>query len=76
MRDVRIAWGGVAHKPWRAERAEEALRGAPYSEEAVREAADLELAEADTDEDTAFKVAMVRNTTALAFVRLVQEGSR
>ena len=29
VRDVRIAWGGVAHRPWRATRAEEALRGQP-----------------------------------------------
>ena len=28
VRDCRIAFGGVAHVPWRAERAEEALRGA------------------------------------------------
>ncbi len=27
VRDVRLALGGVAHKPWRAWRAEEALRG-------------------------------------------------
>src|SRR6185436_1210491 len=29
VRDVRIALGGVAHVPWRAQRAEGALRGAP-----------------------------------------------
>ena len=29
IKDVHIALGGVAHKPWRAERAEAALRGKP-----------------------------------------------
>ncbi len=28
VKDVRIALGGVAHKPWRAYKAEEVLRGA------------------------------------------------
>ena len=34
--DCRIALGGVAHVPWRALRAEEALRGRPATEEASR----------------------------------------
>jgi xanthine dehydrogenase YagS FAD-binding subunit len=46
IRDVRIAFGGVAHKPWRATRAEEVLRGAPATEESFRRAADAELAAA------------------------------
>ena len=29
IKDVRLALGGVAHKPWRAERAEAALQGRP-----------------------------------------------
>ena len=70
VRDVRIAWGGVAHKPWRATRAEEHLRGRPLSEAAVLEAADAELAEASTGPDNAFKVPMVRNVTALVLERL------
>jgi xanthine dehydrogenase YagS FAD-binding subunit len=71
VRDVRIAWGGVAHKPWRATRAEDALRGRPLTEAAVRAAADEELADAAPAADADYKVAMVRNTTALAFRRLV-----
>src|SRR4029078_13177684 len=38
VRDVRIAWGGIAHKPWRATRAEAALRGGPLPEDRVRDA--------------------------------------
>jgi xanthine dehydrogenase YagS FAD-binding subunit len=44
--DVRLALGGVAHKPWRATRAEEALRGAPATE-SFRAAAQAELADAE-----------------------------
>ncbi len=33
VRDCRLALGGVAHVPWRAARAEEALRGQPATEE-------------------------------------------
>jgi xanthine dehydrogenase YagS FAD-binding subunit len=73
VRDVRIAWGGVAHKPWRAERAEEALRGRPLTEEAVRAAAEAELQQARTSPGTEYKLPMIRNATALAVRRLVPE---
>jgi xanthine dehydrogenase YagS FAD-binding subunit len=75
VRDVRLAWGGVAHKPWRAERAEASLRGGPLTDERVRDAADAELGGAETDEGTAFKVAMVRGATQHVLRGLV-EGAR
>jgi xanthine dehydrogenase YagS FAD-binding subunit len=53
---VRIALGGVAHKPWRAWKAEAALRGGPASVEAFRAAAQAELAPAQPLRDNAFKV--------------------
>ncbi|MDN4162302.1 FAD binding domain-containing protein [Nocardioides abyssi] len=74
--DVRIAWGGVAHKPWRAEVAEAELRGRFVSEESVRAAAEAELAAAVTDEQTAYKVPMVRNLTALTLTSLVEGAAR
>jgi xanthine dehydrogenase YagS FAD-binding subunit len=43
IRDVRLALGGVAHKPWRATKAEDALRGAPANEASFRRAAEAEL---------------------------------
>lgn len=70
IRDVRIAWGGVAHKPWRARRAEAALIGGRFSEQAVREATDRELVDAHLTDATAYKAAMLRNTTTLALARL------
>jgi xanthine dehydrogenase YagS FAD-binding subunit len=59
--DCRIAFGGVAHTPWRAQRAEEALRGAAVSEEAFGGAADAELAAAEPLRDNGFKVQLARN---------------
>src|SRR5207237_205635 len=61
VRDVRIALGGVAHKPWRATEAEEALRGAPATEESFRAAAEAELADARPLAGNAFKVPLARN---------------
>jgi xanthine dehydrogenase YagS FAD-binding subunit len=61
VRDCRIALGGLAHVPWRAERAEAALRGATAGAEAFRAAADAELAAAEPLRDNAFKVPLARN---------------
>ncbi|PEQ11890.1 molybdopterin dehydrogenase [Novosphingobium sp. PC22D] len=62
VRDVRIALGGVAHKPWRATRAEAALRGAPAGETAFAGAAATELAGARPLADNAFKVRLAERT--------------
>lgn len=63
--DVRVAWGGVAHRPWRATVLEEALRGAPLDEETVRAACREELSGASTSPGTAFKTEMVTGATAM-----------
>jgi xanthine dehydrogenase YagS FAD-binding subunit len=74
--EVRLAWGGVAHRPWRARRAEAALAGAVLDEDAVRSAVDDELVAATVTEDTAYKVAMVRSTTTMTLLRLAEEAAR
>ncbi|MUN37106.1 FAD binding domain-containing protein [Actinomadura litoris] len=61
VRDVRLALGGVAHKPWRARRAEEALRGNPVTEEFFLRAAEAELEAAEPLRDNAYKVTLARN---------------
>ncbi len=76
VRDARIAFGGVAHKPWRATRAEEALRGAAATEDAFRQAADAELGAAQPLPDNAFKVPMTRNTLAAVLRELATEERR
>ncbi|MCW2607824.1 MAG: molybdopterin dehydrogenase, partial [Frankiales bacterium] len=60
VRDVRVALGGVAHKPWRASLAEQALLGQPATADAFRAAADVELAQATPTEQNAFKVPLAR----------------
>ena len=62
IRDIRLALGGVAHKPWRAWRAEEQLRGGPATVAAFRAAAEAELAAAAPLKDNAFKVELARRT--------------
>jgi xanthine dehydrogenase YagS FAD-binding subunit len=73
VRDVRIALGGVAHKPWRATTAEEALRGGPATEARFRAAAEAELADARPLPGNAFKVPLARNTIVSTLLDLVEE---
>ena len=72
VRDVRIALGGVAHKPWRAWRAEEVLRGAPATPESFRAAADVELAEATPLSQNGFKIDLARRTIAAVLEGLAE----
>jgi xanthine dehydrogenase YagS FAD-binding subunit len=75
VRDARLALGGVAHKPWRATIAEDALRGAPATAESFRAAADAELAEARPLPGNAFKVQLARNTIVRTLLDLVEPGA-
>lgn len=59
--EIRIALGGVAHVPWRAERAEDELLGEPAGEEAFAAAADAELESARPLRDNVYKVALAHN---------------
>lgn len=78
--DARVAFGGVAHAPWRAYRAEEALRGAPAAEDSYRAAADAELADArpvaGLDGGNAFKIPLLRRTLAATLRDLARETAR
>ena len=62
VRDVRIALGGVAPKPWRARKAEEALRGQTASADYFTRAANAELADAVGLRDNAFKIELAKRT--------------
>ena len=74
VRDVRLALGGVAHKPWRAWSAEAALRGAPATEEAFQRAAEAELAAAQPLPGNAFKVSLARNVIVRTLLDLLETG--
>jgi len=62
VRDVRLALGGVAAKPWRAWQAEAALRGGPATEENFRAAAEAELAGAAGLRHNTFKIELAKRT--------------
>jgi xanthine dehydrogenase YagS FAD-binding subunit len=62
VKDVRLALGGVAPRPWRAWKAEAALRGNPATVPAFREAAAAELADAVPLRDNGFKPELARRT--------------
>ena len=72
VRDVRIALGGVAHKPWRAEQAEQALRGGPATEASFRAAAEAELGAAQPLPGNAFKVPLARNAMVRTLLDLTE----
>jgi xanthine dehydrogenase YagS FAD-binding subunit len=76
--DVRIALGGVAHKPWRAVRAEGALRGQPATEDSFRAAAATELAAAQAqtglDGGNGFKIPLAARTIVATLRQLTQEA--
>jgi xanthine dehydrogenase YagS FAD-binding subunit len=72
VRDVRVALGGVSHKPWRATRAEQALRGMPATEQVFAGAAEVELAEARPLRDNAFKLPLARSLIVRALLDLTE----
>ena len=73
VRDLRLALGGVAHKPWRATKAEEALRGEPVNEANLRAAADIELEDAEPLRENAFKIPLARNVITRTLLDLSEE---
>ncbi len=68
--DARLALGGVAHGPWRALAAEEALQGQPATEENFTRAAEAELAEALPLRDNGYKVPLARNLIVRTLLEL------
>jgi len=70
VRDVRIAFGGLAHKPWRAQAAEAVLLGGAADERQFAKAADAELEQADPLRDNAYKVELARSTLVRTLLEL------
>jgi xanthine dehydrogenase YagS FAD-binding subunit len=68
--DVRLALGGVAHKPWRARVAEDALRGGPADEAAFRAAAGAELAAATPLRENGYKIPLAGNLIVATLLEL------
>jgi xanthine dehydrogenase YagS FAD-binding subunit len=75
VRDIRLALGGVAHKPWRAWKAEEMLRGQPATPEMFRAAAAAELADAVPLRDNGFKIELAKRTIAAVLGELAGDSA-
>ena len=76
IKRVRIALGGVAHKPWRATKAEAILNGASATQEAFQAAADAELEDARGYGYNDFKIGLARRTIVGALTELAPGGTR
>ena len=63
---VRIALGGVAHKPWRALKAEKELVGQSADEKTFRAAAEAELASAKAYKHNEFKIELAKRSIVRA----------
>ena len=70
VQHVGVAFGALAHRPWRARRAEEALLGAAPTAAAFERAVDLELAAAQPLSDNAYKVGLARDLALDVLTRL------
>ncbi|MGW0666147.1 FAD binding domain-containing protein [Streptomyces sp. NPDC002746] len=74
--EVRLAFGAVASRPWRARAAERALTGGPASAEAYAAAADAELAAAEALPENGYKVTLTRNLVVAVLSELAEEAAR
>ncbi|MFE0374597.1 FAD binding domain-containing protein [Streptomyces inhibens] len=76
VREVRLALGAVASRPWRAREAERVLTGGPASADAFAAAADAELAAAKTLPHNGYKVTLMRNLVVAMLTELTEEAAR
>ena len=75
IKDVRLALGGVAHKPWRATKAEAFLKGKPAVEATFRAAAEEELADAQPLAHNGFKIELAKRTIVAVLGSLTSRPS-
>ena len=76
VRDVRLALGGVAHKPWRAWKAEQILKGQPATTDSFRAAAVAELADATAQSGNGFKIGLAQRTMVAVLQGLAGKESQ
>jgi xanthine dehydrogenase YagS FAD-binding subunit len=72
IKAARVALGGVAHKPWRAAKAEQALIGQKADEQTFRAAAEAELAPAKAYKNNAFKIELAKRTIVRALTTVAK----
>jgi xanthine dehydrogenase YagS FAD-binding subunit len=74
IRNIRLALGGVAHKPWRAWKAEKAMIGAPATGETFKRAAEAELSDARGYGYNDFKIELAKRTMVGVLMELAEAG--
>ncbi|MCB2379269.1 xanthine dehydrogenase family protein subunit M [Hymenobacter sp. BT635] len=71
IKDARLALGGVAHKPWRDQQAEDLLKGQPATEETFRRAAAAVVENAQGYGHNTFKIELAKR----AIVRALKQAA-
>lgn len=66
IKQARLALGGVAPKPWRANEAEAYLQGQELNEKTMAKAAEIALADAKPSKHNGFKVALAKRSIVRA----------
>jgi xanthine dehydrogenase YagS FAD-binding subunit len=74
VRDIRVALGGIATKPWRAHAVEAALKGKKLSPEALDDAARRATEGAVVHGDNRYKVALAPRVITRAIINLKLRG--
>ncbi|HEX5603841.1 MAG TPA: xanthine dehydrogenase family protein subunit M [Pyrinomonadaceae bacterium] len=74
IQEARVAMGGVAHKPWRATKAESTLKGARPEENGFRMAAEAEMQSAVGTEHNRFKIELGRRAIVRALTIAANSG--
>lgn len=75
VKAIRLAMGGVAHKPWRAKEAEKFLVGKAATEANFKQAADAEMKNAKPLEHNKFKVELGRRAIVRALTNAMNGGT-
>jgi xanthine dehydrogenase YagS FAD-binding subunit len=74
IRSARVAFGGVAHRPWRAIEAEAQLAGRPATMITFREAAEAAMADAVGRGHNDFKIELAKRTLCRTLAEATREG--
>lgn len=73
IKTVRLALGGVAHKPWRASAAESVLQGLPATEASFQRGAEAELKNAKGFAHNSFKIELAKRVMVSALKELAEQ---
>ncbi|MBV9026865.1 MAG: xanthine dehydrogenase family protein subunit M [Streptomycetaceae bacterium] len=74
VHEVRLAFGGLAARPWRAREAEQALQGRPATEEAFVEAVRTELSACRPLRENGYKLALAERLAVAVLADLAGQG--